>query len=293
MRFGILEDRNDQFARDVAEKLSDLSPEFLRLGELNSPAKMDVQVILDRLSFQNIFLREAVKSFALNGTYVINNPFTSQIYNKSVDMDVSHSLGIPRPKTVILPMPDDDPDDHTMKEPDVEAVLRTIDFPCVLKPYDGYAWENVYHVTSRSEFINLYDAMKFRRVMLAQEYIERRHYYKVFCVNKKDVLFVEYVPKPFGQGLYLESSLAPIEGLVEKIRNWTIQLNKALDLDFNTLEWSITSDGDPYLIDAYNEVPEVLKNGMPPNHYWWIVNKVCECVREKLDKGEKNRNPFA
>ncbi|MBN2043351.1 MAG: hypothetical protein JW754_06125 [Candidatus Aenigmarchaeota archaeon] len=291
MKVGILEERDDSFARDVASSISDLDVHFIRLGELPVPGKSDFKVILDRQSFNRPFLREAMKAFSLNGTYVINNPFTSQLFNKNVDMNICQSLGIPHPKTIILPMMEE-VEDHSVTEPDIDSILRQIDLPCVLKPYDGYAWENVYVVTTKSEFRNLYDSLKFRRVMLAQQYIERKHYYRVFCVNKEKMLFSEHVPKPLCQGAYLESDLKPLEGIIDRLREWSIKLNTELDLDLNALEWCIDTDGNPFLIDAFNEVPEVLKHNMPESQYSWLVSKVSECIREKAGKEEINRNPF-
>jgi hypothetical protein len=94
-----------------------------------------------------------------------------------------------------------------------------------------------------------------------------------------------------GQYLYSEpGSLGDIE---EKLAVLTIRLNQALDMDINAVEWCVDEDDRWWVIDAYNEVPEVIPEALPTEYYWWIVDKLAACIREKLHSEEKNRNPFA
>jgi hypothetical protein len=69
------------------------------------------------------------------------------------------------------------------------------------------------------------------------------------------------------------------------------EFNRAAGLDFNSIEWCVSGDGKPYVIDAYNDVPDVRKDKIPEPCYRWIVDKFCSRVRRILDSGEKNTLP--
>jgi hypothetical protein len=293
-RIGILELKDDEFIKDLVSKLSDLKPEFIALQEAGIPSDLDYDVVVDRMSYNHPFLLEVIKNLSLGGTYVINNPFSFTVTNKIVDTRICSSLGIPQPKTMVLPLINEEWDvGDSVREPDLERVGREIGFPCVLKPYNGFAWENVYFVNSMNELRNLYGSMRSKYVLLVQEKIEHTDYYRVFCVSKRDVLLIKYNPKPEARGEYIWSDLKPIESLVERISDWTRRLNSSLDLDFNAVEWSIDIDGNPFLIDAFNELPEVQKNALPPDYYGWIVDRFSQMVRQKAESGERNKNIFS
>ncbi len=103
MLVGILESRNDRFINDVLSRLGGVDVEFMSSGIENAPIKRGYRVVVDRLSFRYPFLREIVKSLALSGTYVINNPFAALAANKILDISLGSRLGVPFPKTIVLP----------------------------------------------------------------------------------------------------------------------------------------------------------------------------------------------
>ena len=55
------------------------------------------------------------------------------------------------------------------------------------------------------------------------------------------------------------------------------------------MEWCITKDGTPVIIDSYNDVPDVRREKLPPAAYDWVVDRFCACMKEKLTGGETNR----
>ena len=101
------------------------------------------------------------------------------------------------------------------------------------------------------------------------------------------MLFIQWVPRPLGAGEYLLTDPRPIEGLRDKLTLLTRELNRALDLDINVLEWCLDREGQPWLIDAFNEVPEIKRESIPEEYYRWILEKVAACVRDKLQHPEK------
>jgi hypothetical protein len=69
-------------------------------------------------------------------------------------------------------------------------------------------------------------------------------------------------------------------------------MNTCLDLDVNAVEWCIDENGLPWVIDAFNEVPEVNKEALPEAYYNWIVQKFVECIEDKLDSDQRNKTVF-
>lgn len=290
MKVGILEYKDDAFICDLVESLGDLAPEFITLKEFLVTKNVGYRVIVDRLGFHYKYMREYLKLASLGGCYVINNPFSSEVNNKLFEMKVCEDLRIPFPKTVMLPMmkEDDDAPEHIFG-PDWGKIKDEINFPAVVKPHDGFGWENIYEVESIKEAEDIYDALKYRRIMMLQEKVKYTDYYRAYCIGKKDVLFVRYEPAPFGLGKYLHGGLEPLEGIKDQLVEWTIKLNDRIDFDFNSVEWCIDKEGNPCVIDAFNEVPDMDKKVFPKEGYHWVVDRIAKLVREKLANKDKNR----
>jgi len=292
-KLGILEDREDPFIRDLIAGLG-MEAEFLSFGEEVVSPSRSCRVVVDRASYYNPYLKEMMKGMALDGCYVINNPFTASATNKLIDIRLSAHLGIPVPRTMVLPdlgVKEQFP--QMVREPLWERVALEVGFPCVLKPYDGYGWNDVFVVNSLEEMKGLYASMNARHIFIAQQFIPYSVYYRVFCVDQRDVLFIQWIPRPFGAGQCMLTDPKPIEGLKDRLAFLTTELNRALDLDINVLEWCIDREGQPWLIDAFNEVPEIKRENLPEEYYRWILDKVGGCIRDKLQHPERrNRVTF-
>jgi hypothetical protein len=293
MKVGILESKSDIFTNDVISYLSGVETEFLYFRQQRAPISGDYRVIVDRASFCHTYLKETMKNLALSGTYVINNPFAATATNKLLDIGIAHTLGISFPKTFVLAGANlSNETEEWIGEPMWEEIIDEIGLPCILKPFDGYAWTNVHVINSIEELKSIYCSISPSQVMLVQKLIRYEDYYRAFCFNKKDVLFLKWIPKPSSMGQYLYSDLKPIENMIDKLIKFTIDLNTCLDLDVNAVEWCIDENGHPWVIDAFNEVPEINKEALPEPYYKWIVEKFADCIEDKLDSDERNRTVF-
>jgi hypothetical protein len=289
-KIGILELKSDPFVIDVASRLSDLPVEFLSFAEARAPVSTDYRVVIDRMSFDHAYLKEMVKNMSLDGTYVINNPFAASVNSKLVEAKVCQALGIPSPKSIVLPDPAlraESP--GVVVEPNWEKVADEIGLPCILKPVYGYGWVDVYEVNTVMELRQRY-AAGAGRIWLVQQKVGYSQYYRVFCIDKRDVLFIRWIPRPLGMGEYLhtEAGGAAESRVVEQM----MRLHSCLDMDINVVEWCVDGRGQGWVIDALNEVPDMPKERMPPEHYWWIVDRFASCVRNKLRGDGGNRTLF-
>jgi hypothetical protein len=145
--------------------------------DLMQPVVYDV--VLDRLTPWYPTSREWIKkAVVMNGLYVLNNPFTLQAMQKHTSYAAMMRLGLPVPKTWMLPPKayEDVPDLQITLESyarmfDLRDVGEQVGYPAFLKPYDGGAWVGVSRVESFEELQAAYDASG-TRIMHLQEAID-------------------------------------------------------------------------------------------------------------------------
>jgi hypothetical protein len=263
---------------------------YLHLGQLIHPSPPPFRVIVDRVSFCDPFLRHLMRYWSLAGAYVLNDPFFTLVFDKLSESLLYDACSIRHPRTILLPGRNGTEDVSEMvAEPDWGDVETAIGFPCILKPVDGYAWQDVFKVADLPTLRGLHESLKDRRTMIVQELIAYTGYYRAFCVGAKNVFIVRWTPQPFDRGEYSLPVDGELGGAEDHIRQKTMELNAALGLDFNAVEWCIAPDGAPVIIDSYNDVPDVRREKLPPEAYAWVVEKLCSTVREKLESGERNR----
>jgi hypothetical protein len=288
----ILEFRENEFIRSVAARLTDVPALFVSAGEVAHPSPPPAPLVIDRVSFCDPFLRHVVRYWSLAGAYVLNNPFFTLVYDKMSELLLYDRLGIRHPRTVLLPRSNSAED---MREivgpPDWQRIAATVGFPCILKPVDGYAWQDVFRIDDLERLRGLYESLKDTRTLIVQELISYTAYYRAFCVGGSDVLVARWIPKPFDAGEYSMPRPGELDAVGDHMRAKTIELNAAVGLDFNAVEWCITRDGTPVVIDSFNDVPDVRREKLPPECYEWIVDRFCGLVRARLASGARNVIP--
>jgi hypothetical protein len=286
---GILEFRDDPFMKSVVAGLPDIPTEHVQVGLLSHPAPSPFRLIIDRVSFCDPFLRHLVRYWAFQGTYVLNDPFFTLVYDKLSELRLYDELAVSHPRTMVLPRKNLAEDMTEMvSPPDWERVESEIGFPCVLKPVDGYAWDDVSVVKDRAGMVAIYEKLRSSRTLLVQELVRYTAYYRAFCVNRSEVFLTRWDPRPLDRGEFSLPSPEELSTVGEEIRTKTIALNRAFGLDFNAVEWCVRPDGSPVVIDSYNDVPDVKPEKLPSSCYAWIVDRLCACVREKCASGDRN-----
>jgi hypothetical protein len=145
--------------------------------DLMQPVRYDV--VLDRLTPWYPTSREWIKkAVVMDDLYVLNNPFTFQSMQKHTSYAAMMRLGLPVPRTWMLPPRayEDVPDLQITLESyarmfDLRAIGEQVGYPAFLKPYDGGAWVGVSRVDSYEELQAAYDSSG-TRIMHLQEAIE-------------------------------------------------------------------------------------------------------------------------
>src|SRR5690606_4583146 len=118
-KIGILFGMEDTFPWAFIDKVNELGKgeyiaEAVKIDKLEQGADYGYAVIVDRISQDVPFYRAYLRNAALMGTYVINNPFWWSADEKFFNNCLMTQLGIPVPKTVLLPS-NERPDDTSEK----------------------------------------------------------------------------------------------------------------------------------------------------------------------------------
>ena len=157
-------------------------------------------VIIDRISQDVPFYRAFLKNAAISGTAVINNPFWWSADEKFFNNCLATKIGVPVPKTVILPsrdLPDDTSDQSfsNLAYPlDWEAIFKYVGFPAYMKPFAGGGWKNVYRLQMLEDFFQKHSETG-QLVMMLQEEIVFEEYYRCYCIGGKYVRIMPYEPR--------------------------------------------------------------------------------------------------
>ena len=87
-------------------------------------------------------------------------------------------------------------------QPDWGALEEQIGFPCILKPVDGYAWQDVFRVEGPAALRSLYESLKDRRTLIVQQLVQYESLFPRLLPGTKDVYIVRWTPQPFDLGEY-------------------------------------------------------------------------------------------
>jgi len=179
-----------------------VAAEFVKLGGTKMGEKARYSVIVDRISHEVEYYRGYLKHAAMEGTYVINNPFWWTADDKFFNYSVAAKLGIAIPKTVLLPQKGY-PENvditgeslHNLEYPvDWEGLLDYVGRPAILKPFSGGGWKHVYKVNDKKELLEAYDKTS-PYCMTLQEFVNFDKYVRCFTFGKSDIVPVHYDPK--------------------------------------------------------------------------------------------------
>ncbi len=294
VKIGILS-KDEQFCHDLLNAINHegkdrgINAALVAPKAVETGSRSDFRVVIDRKTYLDKFMRTWIKKQALEGTYVISNPFAHSCDDKFFEYCLATKLNVRVPKTVCLPshFPIYDFGD-LIEYPQLEKVLEYTGLPAIVKPYDGWAWRDVRKVRSVDDLRRVYeDSMDM--VLVVQEFIDYDHYVRAYVVGKEHVMPIKYDPKERRYILDHEH-LSPEVGL--EILSTSRLLNYALDYDFNTVEFAIKG-GKAYAIDFWNTVPEVRLDTLPREYYDWVLSKLTKVSIEfALDPTVKNRVPY-
>jgi glutathione synthase/RimK-type ligase-like ATP-grasp enzyme len=248
--------------------------EPVRIDKVVQGNSDEYAVIVDRISQDVPFYRAFLKNAAISGTAVINNPFWWSADEKFFNNALAVKIGVPVPKTVILPSREIPPDTSNLSFSnlayplDWEGIFSYVGFPAYMKPFAGGGWKNVYKLTDMDDFYHKHSETG-QLVMLLQEEIIFEQYFRCYCIGGKHVHIMNYEPRN-PHHLRYQSDFTPGQELLKQMEEIVIKLNKYLGYDFNTVELAVR-DGVPYAIDFCNPAPDAEKTSVGEDNFDWVV----------------------
>jgi glutathione synthase/RimK-type ligase-like ATP-grasp enzyme len=288
-KIGILFGKERSFPQAFIERINARKPDNIRaeavcIDKVIQGLGPGYAVIIDRISQDVPFYRALLKNAALTGTAVINNPFWSSADEKFFNNCLATRIGVPVPRTAILPsraLPDDTSDQSfsNLAFPlDWEGIFDYVGFPAYMKPFAGGGWKNVYRLEDKAEFFHYHQETN-QLVMLLQEEIVFEEYYRCYCIGGKYVRIMPYEPRNPAHLRY-QSDFKPTPQRLAQMEALVLRINQYLGYDFNTVELAVR-DGIPYAIDFCNPAPDADIRSVGEENFEWVVETAATYAIER------------
>ena len=298
-KIGILHGKERSFpeafiARVNSKNVPGVMAEPVRIDKAMQGEPSGYAVIIDRISQDVPFYRTWLKNAAVTGTAVINNPFWWSADDKYFNNCLMTQVGVPVPKTAIIPsrdLPDDTSNESfsNLAYPlDWEAIFSNVGFPAYMKPFAGGGWKHVYRLSGPEDFFQKH-AETGQLVMLLQEEIVFTEYYRCYCIGGKYVRIMSYEPRNPHHLRYV-ADFSPSPERLQQMTDIVLRINKYLGYDFNTVELAVR-DGVPYAIDFCNPAPDADLPSVGAENFEWVVETSANYAIEKalsLKEGQDN-----
>ena len=297
-KIGILFGQENTFPQAFIDRVNAMNEpgivaERVSIDEVFQGRATNYAVMIDRISQDVPFYRAYVKNAALCGTAVINNPFWFSADEKFFNNCLATKLGVPVPKTYLLPSKQrpTDTNENSFRNLDMmlwDKMFDEIGFPAYMKPHAGGGWKSVYKVNDMPDFFEKYGETD-QLVMLLQEEIIFEDYYRCYCLGGKYVHIMPYEPRNPPHLRYVVDRPRADQKLLQTIEDYVLRLNKALGYDFNTVEFAIR-DGIPFAIDFCNPAPDADLNSVGKENFEWIVEHAAKTAVERAKAHQEGKD---
>ncbi len=297
-KIGVLFGQERSFPQAFVDRVNDkgvkgIKAEPVLIDKVMQAESCGYAVIIDRISQDVPFYRAFLKNAAATGTAVINNPFWWSADEKFFNNVLAVKLGVPVPKTVLLPSKDH-PEDTTgasftnLSFPlDWESIFGYVGFPAFMKPHAGGGWKSVYKLKNVNEFFEKFSETG-RLVMMLQEAIEFDAYFRCYCIGRKHVRIMHYEPRNPHHLRYVANHNVP-DSLVRTMEKYVLALCEGLGYDFNTVEFAVR-DGIPIAIDFCNPAPDADINSVGKENFDWVVETAADYAIERAQAQEPGKD---
>ena len=301
-KIGILFGQERSFPNAFIERVNqkegkNIIAEAVSIDKVLQGEPTEYAVIIDRISQDVPFYRAYLKNAAICGTAVINNPFWWSADEKFFNNCLATQVGVPVPKTVLLPSHQHPTDTNgnsfsNLKAPlDWQYMFNHIGFPAYMKPHSGGGWKSVYRVDDVEDLWKKHGETE-QLVMMLQEEIVFDDYFRCYCLGGKYVHIMPYEPRNPHHLRYsseIKAQGAAAKKLLATIHDYVLRLNHALGYDFNTVEFAVR-DGIPYAIDFCNPAPDADINSVGQANFDWIVDNAATMAIERANANKAGQD---
>lgn len=252
-----------------------LSSERLTIEPFRLDDSVRTPLVIDRLAHWYYHPREWLKKAALvNGTYLLNSPFTFQSMEKHSAYCAMVRLGLKVPPTTLVPYKN--PVDNVRwaytseqynRPFDLDRIADELGYPLYMKPFDGGGWRGVSRINDKADLHRSYDESG-EMLMHLQATVDYEHFARALSIGPETMVMDFRPDQPMhnryavSHGFLSESAgrqTAAISRIVNAFFRW----------EFNSAEMLVTGD-EVYPIDYANACPDVAITSL---HYYfpWAI----------------------
>ena len=237
-------------------------------------------VLLDRLTHWYHTSREWIKKAVVHDDlYVFNNPFTIQSMEKHTSYAAMMRLGLPVPRTLLLPPKEYDPQPDLQvtlvqyaRLFDIAEVANQVGYPCYMKPFDGGAWRGVSRIENEEQLRVAYDKSG-RSIMHLQEAVEPFDLFVRALAVGPQVNIIHYDPaEPMHDRYKVDFNFLDASEW-QLMSDMVLTINSFFNWDFNSCE-ALRKEGEFYPIDFANACPDSQVTSLHYHLPWLVKAKI-------------------
>lgn len=250
-------------------------------------------VVVDRLTHWFNTSREWIKkSIIMDDLYVFNNPWSVQSMEKATTYAAMMHLGLPVPRTWLVPpkehLPSDDLEStlrNYAKLFDIREIGSKLDYPLFMKPYDGGAWVGVSRIDGPEKLQEAYEESG-TRVMHLQSAVEPFDLFVRTVGIGPQTRMIRYDPAaPLHDRYKVDFNVVDAEEHA-LLRDMTLTINAYFGWDFNSCE-CLRQEGVFYPIDFANPCPDSQVTSLHYHFPWMVMAQVrwalfCAATHRKM-----------
>ena len=244
--------------------------------DLQQDCKYDV--VIDRLTHWFYTSREWIKkAVVMNDLYVFNNPWSVQSMEKHTAYSAMMHLGMPVPKTWLIP-----PKAYQTANPDLKPTLvryaklfdlgklgPALGYPVFVKPYDGGGWRSVKRANDEAALREAYE-QSGADVMHVQAAVNPYDAFVRSIGFGPQVNHVSYDPDAPLHDRYMHKHYDGVgQPDFDTLRKITLTINSFFGWEFNSCE-SLRKDGVWHPMDFANACPDSQVTSLH-RHFPWLV----------------------
>jgi hypothetical protein len=237
-------------------------------------------LVVDRLTHWFALQREWIKkSILMDGLYVYNNPWSVQSYEKHSTYCAMLALGMPIPKTLMVPQKNYEPKndlDFTLKAYarlfDLGEIGRQVGYPLFMKPYDGGGWQGVTKIDDEAALRASYENSE-KWLMHVQKAVDGFDLFVRAVGIGPQVRVIKYDASQPLHGRYTTARDFCSKEDRELMVDTCLTINTFFGWDFNSVE-ALRKDGVFHPIDFANPCPDNQVNSIHYHWPWYVTSNL-------------------
>ena len=267
---------DSKLALKLGKDVVSFACERVRLGPFALAEGCKYDIVVDRLTHWFTLQREWIKKAVLmDGLYVYNNPWSVQSQTKHSSYCAMLALGMPIPKTVMVPQKAYEPKtdlDFTLRAYadlfDLGPIGKDVGYPQFMKPYDGGGWQGVSKVDDEADLRRCYDDSGTYLMHLQQGVAGFDLFVRAVGIGPQVRLMKYDASQPL-HGRYLPDRDFCTKAEQQVMADTCLTINAFFGWDFNSVE-ALRQGGVFHPIDFANPCPDSQVNSI--HHHWpWYV----------------------